>query len=784
MRVRNTLKFAIMASVCAVPLAAVAQDFELNEAPAAAKTAEPIYDNEFDIGFLGQSKSSAVFGRYNGLYNGGVDILADWRMRSRDDYKSGGTNYFDFTGRDLSFGFRDNFDLAPNSSIDLKVGQQGTWGVNAGWDAMTYVQSNNFAALYNKNGTTNGQPEFTALPAGATATLLSGTVEGAYTQNSLIGTRRDKGTLGGSYTLGDWQFASGLTHEHKQGTLENSIALGGNGGGFASFAQPVNYDTDRFDLSASFVTPRLQAKLAYSFSNFRDNQAGFYFESLEEAQASVTRSSSGAAISKTTTTVTLNGVVDPLTGTYALPPSNMAHQLSGQVGYNINSTTRVNANATYGLQLQNQGFDPATTTAGQWAFGSNAALLGSNPSSLNGIVQTLFGNLAITTRPMPKMDLRASYTVDDRQSDTGNRNLWGDARDSAPTQSTVVSAGAGAPGPVVTTSTGLTFRTAESNSWVKQTANAEAGYRVLPSTKVVVGYNYRQVDRTDAITAQTKENEGYIKISSTFAEGLTGSLRYNHSDRTASDPNYSFWNSQTGSDCGDSVAGSLKCAQIPFYEASRIQDAVQGRLTAVLGDDASASLYGKFENDHYGANTGVTEEYKISAGPDMNYRLSSDAAVHTFGMYQRVFRGIATDGGTSPGTSGNQGGSAQVASTDDTYTAGIGGAYKVSDKLKVGAEYVFSYGEENIFETGYWNSGAPSLLPNVTTMDNSVKLNADYEFVPGVDFLVGYAFDRFTMNDWAMWGTTNGNVGNSTTSGQGNPNYNVHTVTSRVAFKW
>ena len=43
-----------------------------------------------------------------------------------------------------------------------------------------------------------------------------------------------------------------------------------------AFALPVDYDTDRYDVSASYATPQLQAQFAYFLSNFTDNNTGVF----------------------------------------------------------------------------------------------------------------------------------------------------------------------------------------------------------------------------------------------------------------------------------------------------------------------------------------------------------------------------------------------------------------------------------------------------------------------------------------------------------------------------
>ena len=62
-------------------------------------------------------------------------------------------------------------------------------------------------------------------------------------------------------------FSTNIQHEHKEGTLEESLreTYGGE-----AFTMPVDYDTDRFDLSAAYNDPDFQLYPVHD-SRFADN---------------------------------------------------------------------------------------------------------------------------------------------------------------------------------------------------------------------------------------------------------------------------------------------------------------------------------------------------------------------------------------------------------------------------------------------------------------------------------------------------------------------------------
>ena len=154
----KTLRVAALAGACMMlPIAAAqAQDkggFDISDAPAASQTPVPqslaTSVTEITFGVGGVSQSSAVFGRYNGMPNSGVGALGGWNLQRRDAPDSGGTHYYSFTGDNIDFGFG---KAAPEATVNLKVGEQGQWGVSATYDAMTYTATDNFMSILDKNG--------------------------------------------------------------------------------------------------------------------------------------------------------------------------------------------------------------------------------------------------------------------------------------------------------------------------------------------------------------------------------------------------------------------------------------------------------------------------------------------------------------------------------------------------------------------------------------------------------------------------------------------------------
>lgn len=776
------LRTSALTGVCILGLISGAQSQDNSSTASAEAQATPAPSaslGEVTLGVAGVTDSSAAYGRYNGMPRSGGGALGSWNLGSRDPWNSGGTRYYSFTGDNVNFGFG---EIGPEATINFKTGDQGVWGISATYDAMTYAASDHFTTILQQNGSlvpgyqaglTAANMYFTNAPANP-STLFSAFSSSTHqaTANPItnlgpsnevvdnIGTRRDKGTVDASYELGDWLITSSISHEHKQGTLEQTMTTGGNNAGMVTFPMPINYDTDLYSAAAAYNTDDFQAKISYEFSNFIDNNNGGYaFQGWNFAAYN-------DPTAKTFTSY-------PKSGDYSLPPSNQAHTVTGELAYNVDSTTRIYSTAIYGIQLQNSPFVPATGLGyiSSPAGTSLAAQLATNATSLNGFVQTFFGNFVVTSRPLPKLDIKASYKIDARDPQTSPMMIYGDPTDT----------------------TALKYRQAVPESWTKQELTLTAGYHILPETRLTLGYTFRDAQRSNAITRLAQDSEMSAKLHSALGSGWTASLDYLHADRTTSAPDYSLWLTQIPSDCGSTLV-TLGCQQIPFYEAARTQDAVNGMLTGMLDEKTSLNLYGKYNNNLYHSppaiyqasatqpvttnpSVGVNHDYSIQAGTDLNYQFDEGDEAHFYYTFLRNFRDMrALNNQTNP-AGGNF---YSVGSTYDIHTAGIGGTWLINEKLKLVGDYTLSYGGEAFAQSGTWalgDQGDPQL--NTKSVNNQIRVHAVYNYSPDTTMYLGYQFDSLDTNDYALLGASVGQV----LTGDLPARYNVSKITAAMTIK-
>jgi MtrB/PioB family decaheme-associated outer membrane protein len=638
--IARSLKAALAASVCLLPLQALAQtddSFDVGEKPASA-LANPPPTNWITLGGQYNSDRSYYLNRFTGAVNPGFYGVGDFHVGGRDAWDSGGTRYWSIDGTDLGYQSR---------SFIAKVGQQGTWGLVLSYDGIPYYATNEFKSVWTSSGATvpgvapgslpqNRFPnpaQFPAVTAVNRPFTINGTVLPAIffptPSASLSGNlfdynlylQRDIFTGVGTYKWNDWTITGSLRHEHKSGYQAASVEIGGTVGltatgtgasknvapaagltsGLGYFAQPIDYDTDRYDLTAAYGNNRFQVQFGYMFSKFTDNLAEF------NAQNPFALGTVGGNGNFTGLGATPPGITAP----FSLPPSNTAHQAKVLLGYNLSPTTRINANFAYGVQMQNQAYVVGS--------GDPAVIETQPKSSLDGLVQTIYGNLSLVTQPLPKMDLRLSYTIDDRENQT-SRNAYVDD----PRSNGAVGEDCGFNGRCIN----LPY------SYQNQKITAEAGYRILPKTKITLSETYEATYRTFADASYTTKSTTTAKVRTQLADDVFGSLSYSHEDRNGHDyVNGNTWNLLTNGAVGPNPAGF-----IVFFEASRKHDEVKATLDLSPLHSVNTTFMGKISKDTYPDTLyGLRNNFNFQIGPDVSWDVAPGLNAHGYYTYQQVY---------------------------------------------------------------------------------------------------------------------------------------------------
>lgn len=819
---KQILCAAIFVGVCLQPVAVMAQAAPAPQ-PATASAAAPPQpaatsksSDQFSLGtqWVGGS-NTGLYGRYNGFTQQGMDVLGDFSVQRRDAWDSGKTWYYDFTGTNLNFqtgdqlakNFHDNTytnntsnDLGPMAELSLKLGDQGSWGVAADYDAISYT-GNIINSIYTVNGTTatlnNNFPAWggaTPSPAGGTPGLIH-----SYTTMTLapaevpfqVGTRRDILTFSGQTFLDDWTLSANIRHEHKEGSVEQSLFAYSNSQEFGgvAFTMPIDYDTDRLDVTAAYNLPDLQAVLQYTYAHFSDNNSGVTVPAFLSATA-------------------LSPVSGPFaqTALYSTPPSTSAHYVTAMFGDSLMPGTRITLNLRGGVELQNSTFpannaDPyLSNTLGKpafaWFSNLNSFNQGTSATSPEDVAWVYQGNLAIASKLATDLDGRASYSFDGRSVHLNQYEVW-------------------TGGAVFAEATATTPAYVVPQDWFKQTAKVELGYRILPesNTKLTVDYAFADDNRTNAQVAHSITNTETARLSSMVGSDILGSLSYEHGDRTGSLVYGTAWNNLT-----TGFPGPFNTPSGAYYEAPMVSNAVVFRVDYAAKGELTGGLFLKYTNENYhyagvpdtaalcaaapgcaagdwtltGVGTGIKQDYNVAVGPDVNYRPDTDVNLHFYYTYEKIYYDNLGNGACAESNTGVCAGSAgyyQNTYASNMNSAGLSGTWQVNSKVKVAAEYNMSSGAINFGEfngvqvanvTGTYQNVTP--YPDINSVMHQLKLSAVYRLAANIECSLQYQFSMFRNNDWddlaePIIPTTNtGTAISSLNAGYAAPHYNVSTI--------
>lgn len=725
------LRRGALAAFCTLSATAQADEFDIDEAPAVSPAKTPVPMNEAGVHVGAQRGGSAAFNRFGGTPESGVSGGGWFHLQQRDTAEGGGTFYLKADGENVDFR---SHALPPDAAAAMRMGQQGVWDLRLHYDGIVFRQADNYHTLFNASGQLlNG---LTPASVNATSTNAAGVARvNQYLSAVEVGTRRDRAGGAFSYTgLEEWKFTTRLDHEHKHGTKANSVMFLSNSN-FASILEPVNYDTDRFALNAAYTTRPLQAQITYVFSNFTNNVAEY-----------VTRNPFIGA-----THAGYDGT------RYSLPPGNSEHRLKAQFGVNLTDTTRIATNLSYGLQLQNEAF-----TARHY---EQAPRLGA--STYDGMIQTLYGNVVMTARPLPDWTLRAAYTADDR--DNMSASYW----QKPPYRADGTAAFNG--------NTGI--HTNPAYSFFNQKGEAEVGYRLTRSTRLTADYAYRNSLRSDSVTNRNEESTYGGRVQSTLAEGLTGTLGYAHSNRQAT----VFLGNRGWNEMGRTVTAEsdLKI----FSYAARDRDEAKANLNTVFGDGVVVGTTARWIEDRFPESLyGVTNNHILSLGGDASFPAGPGLTGHLFYTYMENFTGMKMNA-SATGTLWT------LHNTDSTHALGAGLEWKVSDSLKITLDNVLTYGNTSFEEGSQWRgnglastANTATNLPDSRSLLNSLKLSGEYQVSDGLFLGLSGLWERYSGKDYlynqAAASTANASTATVVLPGEGSPSYSAGQLIASARMQW
>ncbi|MCX7140853.1 MAG: MtrB/PioB family decaheme-associated outer membrane protein [Proteobacteria bacterium] len=408
------------------------------------------------------SDNSAKFGDYTGLNRKGAYFIGDGDAR----YRGADGKYWNLNATNLGLDAR---------SVDAEGGQQGKYKLQLKYDQIPHYLTNSSQTPFDGN-----RGASLTLPAGYPAATTGLMPLVGSLQSVDLGTERKTLGVGGSWTrTSEWEYAVNFRHETRDGTKRTAGAFFVN---TANLAEPVRYETDQLDASASYTGKRLQMKFAYYGSMFRNENDSLTWKNPFSIPAFP-----GANI-----------------GQLALAPDNQYHQLQASSGFQFNERTRGTADIAAGRMTQNENFLASTMNAG----------LGAGPlpsTTLNGRADTLNANLKLTSAVTNKIRLNAAYSHNDRESHTPQAAY-----------------------PSVTTDMFLGLPTTRTNmpyTFKQDKLKFSAEYKATAKTRAAIGYDNDTQQRNFQSIAKNREETVWGKATTGIMDKADLSLKLAHAER-------------------------------------------------------------------------------------------------------------------------------------------------------------------------------------------------------------------------------------------------------------
>jgi MtrB/PioB family decaheme-associated outer membrane protein len=542
-------------------------------------------------------------------------------------------------------------------------------------------------------------------------TTLTGIETGTQTEGGTaardvqLSTRRDKLGLGYTRQLGGgWSTSVQYRHEEKTGTRNwghHSVRF---------LVDPIDYTTQLLEAAVGYADKRLQLRFGYFGTDF------------DNALASVTTNGPG---------------ISPV----ALPPDNQSHQLYASGGYGFTPNTRGMFKLAFGRITQEQPFF--------------ATPLGSVPvNNLNGQIDTTLMQLGVSSRPLPKLTLRADLRHEERDDKT--------------------------PVYVYTTAGGTATHDGrnEPRSFKTTVGKLDASYRLPMNYRLSVGaeHDIRQRNtsavRSVSFRDETEETTLRAELRRSISETLTGALALATSERTGSDWYVNLRN-----------AGSLGSNLIhPLHLADRDRNKARLVLDWMPTEPLSLHFVGEVSEDDYSGRTlGPRSGEAQFVSLDAAYRITDEwTATAWTSSSETKAEQTSCVGSAATGPVGQTCPTniweARLKNTGTAFGLGLRG--KVTSRVDLEGELSHSK------DTGEFLQLATALaapaIPDVTYKLTTLKLQGRYALTKSTALRLLYVYDRLKTDDW-YW--TNFVYGDGTTV-RSDPDEEVHFLGAAYSFRF
>jgi len=589
-------------------------------------------------------------------------------------------------------------------SLRIEAGRQGLYDVFLSYQELPHFITDSAVTPYRGNGNDTLTLPASWVPSNTTAgmTALDASLRGVE-----LDTKRKRLGIGLDFIpTAPWKYAVQFRRDTKEGQKGTSGAFLFRG---AQLVEPVDYVTDQVDVSAAYRGEKWQATLAYYGSFFSNDDRSLTWQNAFTP-----------------------GVAGADTGERALPPDNQFHQLLASAGYQLSDSTRLSGDIAVGRMEQDEDFLRATR--------NDTLVTGSLPAkSLDGQVDTLTANLKVHSRPSERLRVNGALSYSDRDNKTPREDYtW-----------------------VTTDSYVNAKRSNLPYSFTRKEVKLDADYRVESNTRLGLGFDHDNYERTHQEVKNTDENTLWGKVSVRALDNMDITLKLARADRDIS--KYQQVNEIDPAE--NPLMRKYNMADRIRYSSSIIANASpHERVTVGVNLDFS-------KDDYNNSTLGLTDAWEVSVAVDASLQVTEDTAMHAFGGVERIrSKQLGSSTYSTPNWQGKN---------DDTVnTAGIGVTHVViKDKLDVGADYFLmrATGEITVDNDDF---------PDLKNDRDTVKLYANYQLKESMSLHAAYWYENYDSENWSVAHVNPDTMPGVLAFGEDDQSYDVHVVSLSLRYKF
>ena len=734
---RETLSLAL--AMAFAPVAGYAQ---------LAVTGEPILSNEVELGIGYVNEDSWKFGEFNGLGDKGAYLIGniDLSSRNRDTAR-----FWGLRGRNLGLSSR---------NLQFDICTQGRWRFFAEYDQIEKRGNDTGRTIFNGagSGTLSLPAGFAGIASTDTTEALRAAKVNPFLQKLDLKQERKNYIAGFAAELAHgWDAHVKFRHERKDGIRLQGGVFGNSGGNprSALIPEPVDYETNELEAAVEYATQKWQMRAFYHLSLFSNDNLSVTWPNPYTRSGTLTGATGWTAVNSGFPT----GI-----GQLALPPDNQAHQLGVNGGYNFSPATRLGYTVALGRMTQDESFLPYAVTPG---IVINTPL---PRSSLGGKVNTTLASLNVTSRVLPVLTLRGSYTYDERDDKTPQAQYFYIGADTQSPQSGVATNRA---------------RTNLPLSEKRHLLKVDADYRAFAGIKLNAGYDYDEVRRTNEEAAKTKEHTVRVGARRSLSETVTGAVSYAHSRRRYDNYVDIPFEASFSPEYRATLAAGTAWDNNPLVRrhpfSNRDRDRLKFNVNASLTQKVALGFAVDFYNDDYKSERnpllgrqeadGTTYTLDAAFTPSDNV---TTYAFYTHDNYQSRQQNRTFSSGTklAAGAEGPFAGDWWIDVDNEADTLGVGFKWTGFRRIDFGGDLMYTESTGHISPTG---PGALPLPDNKTRL-TALQLFAKYQLQKNSWLRLSLLRQLYRESDWAWDYVNPTTMANVISTGQQSPKYAVSVV--------